>query len=70
MGTDATKGKDIHQVIADKYHISYEQAKAQKQDHKPKIKYDRYFVYVLLRILMYNIVINSNKKWRYYSCLR
>lgn len=27
MATDALKGKDIHQVIADKYHISYQQAK-------------------------------------------
>ena len=28
MDTQSTKGKDIHQVIADKYHISYEEAKA------------------------------------------
>lgn len=27
MADDALKGKDIHQVIADKYHISYQQAK-------------------------------------------
>lgn len=27
MATEAIKGKDIHQVIADKYHISYGQAK-------------------------------------------
>lgn len=27
MANESTKGKDIHQVIADKYHISYQQAK-------------------------------------------
>jgi len=27
MATESSKGKDIHQVIADKYHISYAQAK-------------------------------------------
>lgn len=28
MSSEQTKGKDIHQVVADKYHISYAQAKA------------------------------------------
>jgi predicted DsbA family dithiol-disulfide isomerase len=28
MGNENTKGKSIHQVVADKYHISYEDAKA------------------------------------------
>lgn len=28
MSSDSTKGKDINQIIADKYHVSYAQAKA------------------------------------------
>lgn len=31
MGKVDTKGKDIHQIVADKYHISYEQSKANNE---------------------------------------
>ncbi|MDF2513900.1 MAG: putative dithiol-disulfide isomerase involved in polyketide biosynthesis [Herbinix sp.] len=31
MANEDTKGKDIHQVVAEKYHISYEQSKANNE---------------------------------------